>query len=63
MKILLTGANGYIGRRLLPVLLEHNHEVICCDRDTKRFHFPTEHPNIKLLQIDFLKEEDNQGLY
>jgi uncharacterized protein YbjT (DUF2867 family) len=62
MKILLTGANGYIGKRLLPVLLEHNHEVICCVRDMKRFHFPTEHPHIKLLQIDFLKEEDNPVL-
>jgi uncharacterized protein YbjT (DUF2867 family) len=61
MKILLTGANGYIGKRLLPVLLEHNHEVICCVRDTQRFHSPTDHPNIKLLQIDFLKEEDNPG--
>ncbi len=59
MKILLTGANGYIGKRLLPVLLEHNHEVICCVRDTQRFHFPTDHPKIKLLQIDFLKEEDS----
>jgi uncharacterized protein YbjT (DUF2867 family) len=61
MKILLTGANGYIGKRLLPVLLEHNHEVICCVRDTQRFHSPTDHPGIKLLQIDFLKEEDNPG--
>jgi uncharacterized protein YbjT (DUF2867 family) len=61
MKILLTGANGYIGKRLLPVLLERNHEVICCVRDTQRFHYPTDHPNIKLLQIDFLKEEDNPG--
>ncbi|MCV4684074.1 NAD-dependent epimerase/dehydratase family protein, partial [Escherichia coli] len=37
MKILLTGATGYIGKRLLPVLIEQGHEVICCVRDKKRF--------------------------
>jgi uncharacterized protein YbjT (DUF2867 family) len=37
MKILLTGANGYIGRRLLPALLEAGHEVTCLVRDRRRF--------------------------
>lgn len=37
MKILLTGATGYIGQRLLPVLLEAGHEVIACVRDKARF--------------------------
>jgi uncharacterized protein YbjT (DUF2867 family) len=37
MKILLTGANGYIGTRLLPVLLELGYEVICMVRDKRRF--------------------------
>jgi uncharacterized protein YbjT (DUF2867 family) len=37
MKILLTGANGYIGTRLLPVLLEQGHEVVCMVRDLRRF--------------------------
>ncbi|RYD99017.1 MAG: SDR family oxidoreductase [Sphingobacteriales bacterium] len=36
MKILLTGATGYIGKRLLPVLAEMRHEVICAVRDTGR---------------------------
>ncbi|HET6557675.1 MAG TPA: SDR family oxidoreductase [Prolixibacteraceae bacterium] len=57
MKILLTGATGYIGKRLLPVLLEQGHEVVCCVRDKKRF--PTDgiyqHPGISLFEIDFLK--------
>lgn len=58
MKILLTGATGYIGKRLLPILLEQGHEVICCIRDRKRF--PSEgiytHSNISLFEIDFLED-------
>ncbi|PTB94247.1 DUF2867 domain-containing protein [Marivirga lumbricoides] len=36
MKILLTGANGYIGRRLLPVLIIQGHNVVCLVRDKRR---------------------------
>ncbi|MBK6266453.1 SDR family oxidoreductase [Marivirga sp. S37H4] len=36
MKILLTGANGYIGRRLLPVLIRQGHHVVCLVRDKRR---------------------------
>lgn len=63
MKILLTGATGYIGKRLLPILIENGHEVICCVRDKKRF--PSEgiykHPNISLFEIDFLKDISSSG--
>lgn len=55
MKILLTGATGYIGKRLLPVLLESGHEVICCVRDSKRFHPPESvKQKIKVIQVDLL---------
>lgn len=37
MKILLTGSTGYIGRRLLPVLVEAGHHVVCAVRDKRRF--------------------------
>jgi nucleoside-diphosphate-sugar epimerase len=30
MKILLTGVTGYIGKRLLPVLVKKGHTVVCC---------------------------------
>ena len=40
MKILLTGANGYIGKRLLPVLVEDGHEVVCLVRDPRRLNVP-----------------------
>jgi uncharacterized protein YbjT (DUF2867 family) len=38
MKVLLTGATGYIGKRLLPVLVNKGHTVVCCVRDAKKFH-------------------------
>jgi uncharacterized protein YbjT (DUF2867 family) len=38
MKILLTGVTGYIAQRLLPVLLQSGHEVVCCVRDKNRFN-------------------------
>ncbi|MDO9137248.1 MAG: SDR family oxidoreductase [Lutibacter sp.] len=58
MKILLTGTTGYIGKRLLPILLAEGHEVICCVRDKKRTdlsNFVGE--NIKIIQLDFLDEK------
>jgi uncharacterized protein YbjT (DUF2867 family) len=58
LKILLTGATGYIGKRLIPLLIEKGYDIICCVRSKNRF--PTEgiyrHHNITLLEIDFLKE-------
>lgn len=33
MKILLTGATGYIAQRLLPVLVDAGHTIVCCVRD------------------------------
>jgi uncharacterized protein YbjT (DUF2867 family) len=61
MKILLTGATGYIGKRLLPILIEQGHEVICCVRDKKRF--PSDgiykHKNISLFEVDFIKDVQN----
>ena len=58
MKILLTGATGYIGKRLLPVLVENGHEVICCVRDISRFNPPSSlKPKIKIIQIDLLDKD------
>ena len=53
MKILLTGANGYIGQRLLPILLEQGHTVYCCVRNRKRFEGMT-HERLKIIEADFL---------
>lgn len=37
MRIVLTGSTGYIGRRLLPTLVNEGHHVICLVRDQRRF--------------------------
>ncbi len=58
MKILLTGATGYIGKRLLPILIAQGHEVICCVRDKNRFYYPKElSQKIKVIEVDFMKIE------
>jgi len=59
MKILLTGATGYIAKRLLPVLLDDWHEVVCCVRDVNRFDISRYHSNrISKVEVDFLREEE-----
>jgi uncharacterized protein YbjT (DUF2867 family) len=63
MKILLTGVTGYIGQRLLPVLLENGHEVVCCVRDIKRFknkNYPSQ--NLSVIEIDFLNKDSLQQI-
>ncbi len=58
MRILLTGATGYIGKRLLPVLIKNGHHVICCVRDPKRFNPPESIRSfLEVIKIDFLEKE------
>jgi len=54
MRILLTGANGYIGQRLLPALVEQGHHVICSVRDPQRFSPPSSlSDHISVIGVDF----------
>lgn len=58
MNILLTGVTGYIGQRLLPVLLEQGHHVVCCVRDARRFKYHNYNKNdITVIEVDFLNPE------
>ncbi|HEY9168887.1 MAG TPA: SDR family oxidoreductase [Lutibacter sp.] len=58
MKILFTGTTGYIGKRLLPILLAEGHEVICCVRDKKRTDLSKFNgENLKVIELDFLDEK------
>ena len=55
MKILLTGATGYIGKRILPALVEQGHLVYCCVRDRRRFEPPPSLlGHIEILELDLL---------
>ncbi|MDZ4147231.1 MAG: SDR family oxidoreductase [Flavobacteriaceae bacterium] len=63
MKILLTGVTGYIAQRLLPVLLENGHEVVCCVRDSSRFNINKyDAQNISVIEADFLNKESLQNI-
>lgn len=63
MKILLTGANGYIGTRLLPVLLENNHEVVCMVRDPRRFAHESDFDDkVKIITGDLLNPESLKSI-
>ena len=55
MKILLTGATGYIGKRILPLLVEEGHQLVCCVRDRSRFS-PREElaKSITVIEVDLL---------
>lgn len=57
MKILLTGANGYIGMRILPKLLEEGHKVVCAVRNKERLSV-SKHTKarIEIIEIDFLDD-------
>ena len=56
MKILLTGATGYIGKRILPILVNKGYDVVCCVRDKSRFNPPQSlQEKISIIEIDLLK--------
>jgi uncharacterized protein YbjT (DUF2867 family) len=56
MKILLTGATGYIGKRLLPILVQQGHTLVCCTRDKDRFNPPRSLAKyLEVIEVDFLE--------
>ncbi len=64
MKILLTGATGYIGKRLLPVLLEEGHQVIACVRDQSSLDLDNirrdRKKQVEVFEVDFLEKVNIQ---
>jgi len=60
MHVLLTGATGYIGKRLLQTLLAKGNTVTCCVRDAKRVNFVKGFEDqIKIIETDFSKPVDS----
>ena len=55
MKILVTGATGYRGKRLIPLLLNDGHTIVCPVRDKERAqNYYKSQKNIELIEADFL---------
>jgi len=52
MRILLTGASGFIGQHLLHALLAEGHHVVCAVRHVK----PSDDPRLSYIQADFTKD-------
>ena len=58
MKVLLAGANSYVGTHLIPFLLEKGHQVVCLVRDKN--HFLDHHPDayeVSLVSGDLLRRQ------
>jgi uncharacterized protein YbjT (DUF2867 family) len=55
MKILLTGANGYIGTRLLPRLVDDGHEIYALVRSRSRIEIPEKFQSqLHIIEADLL---------
>ena len=63
-KILLTGATGYIGKRMINVIAAQGYQVICCCRDKSRFSkgVDIDDAQIEVVEVDFLKPETLENI-
>lgn len=57
MRILLTGASGFIGQHLLQALLAEGHEVVCAVRKVK----PSNDARLSFIHADFTKDTDKSA--
>ena len=55
MRILLTGASGFIGQHLLQALLAEGHHVVCAVRSPPKTRLD---PRLSYVQADFAKDTD-----
>ncbi len=56
-KILVTGATGYIGGRLVPCLLENNYQVRVMTRDARHMQGRSWLRSVEVMEADVLKPE------
>ncbi|MBA2727769.1 MAG: NAD(P)H-binding protein, partial [Parachlamydiaceae bacterium] len=63
MKILLTGSNGYIGSRLLELLLEQGHDVVAMVRSPSESFQPNiKNPQLQVIIADLLYAKSLQKI-
>jgi uncharacterized protein YbjT (DUF2867 family) len=58
MRILLTGASGFIGKHLLHALLAEGHDVVCAVRHPERRSALPDHPRLSTIHADFAQDTD-----
>jgi uncharacterized protein YbjT (DUF2867 family) len=58
VKVLVVGANGFIGSYITAELLKDNHDVVCAVRDIKATK--RKFPNLEILACDFNNDTDQQ---
>ncbi|HEW97188.1 MAG: epimerase [Candidatus Parabeggiatoa sp. nov. 3] len=56
MKILLTGATGFIGQHLLSALLAEGHEIVACVRQPARWQ--TRFPKVNWISCDYKQDHE-----
>lgn len=54
MRILLTGASGFIGRQLTAALLAEGHQLVCAVRTPP----PSHHPRLSYIRADYVQDSD-----
>ncbi len=65
MRLLLLGCTGFIGKELVPTLLNENHEIYIISRKPiAKLKLDIEFNKFKFIQIDLSKEQNwnNQNL-
>lgn len=63
MRVLVSGASGYIGRRLVPRLLEAGHRVRCLSRDPERLAAQTWSDRVEAVAGDVQRPDSLTGVF
>ncbi|MDH3472040.1 MAG: NAD(P)H-binding protein, partial [Acidimicrobiia bacterium] len=57
MKVLVTGATGYIGGRLVPRLIDQGHQVRCMTRDPAQLTLDAWRAKVEVVAADALQPD------
>ncbi|WP_128476703.1 NAD(P)H-binding protein [Halorussus pelagicus] len=60
MRVLVTGATGFVGGRLVPALLDAGHEVVALVRDADGYDAPA---SVEVVEADLLDSESMEGVF